>query len=174
MKGTVHRILIALLLLTVGGTAFALARGEVPVTARIPQMIVLELDANELVFDEVDFDYILGDAERTKTGVVATKQGAVTATVSGNVAYTLLISAPEEFFYGQRGGIIHISQLRWRLPPAYDGEAWEEITMERRPVKNGPAGVAEIIFDFQFTAFWENPAQIYAGEILLTVVPDCP
>ncbi len=52
---------------------------------------------------------------------MATKIEAVTATVSGNVPYTLLISAPEEFLYGQRGGLVHISQLRWRHSPAYDG-----------------------------------------------------
>jgi len=87
------------------------------VSAIVPQMIHLELDAGELVFEPEDFDYIMGTAERTKTGVVATKKRALLATVSGNVPYTLLISAPEEYFFGQRGGLIHISQLRWRLPP---------------------------------------------------------
>ncbi len=149
-------ILVVILLLTAGGqSVLAMARAHVPVTVTIPQMIILELDANELIFAETDFDYILGSASRIKTGgIMATKIEAVTATVSGNVPYTLLISAPEEFLYGQRGGLVHISQLRWRHSPAYDGgEVWEEITLERRPVQSGQAGVAEVAFDFGLQCF---------------------
>ncbi|MFY9494933.1 MAG: hypothetical protein WAQ48_04550 [Limnochordia bacterium] len=162
------------LLLLAGSAAHALDRANMSVSAIVPQMIHLELDAGELVFEHEDFDYIMGTAERTKTGVVATKKRALLATVSGNVPYTLLISAPEEYFFGQRGGLIHISQLRWRLPPDSDVEAWKEITLERRPVMSGPPGVAEVTFDFQLIATWENPAETYTGEILLTVVPDNP
>ncbi|HHY14648.1 MAG TPA: hypothetical protein GX521_01090 [Firmicutes bacterium] len=172
MRRYMSSILVVILLLTAGQSVLAMARAHVPVTVTIPQMIILELDANELIFAETDFDYILGSASRIKTGIMATKIEAVTATVSGNVPYTLLISAPEEFLYGQRGGLVHISQLRWRHSPAYDGGVWEEITLERRPVQSGRAGVAEVAFDFRLTVFWENPAQIYAGAILLTVVAD--
>ncbi len=62
-------ILVVILLLTAGGqSVLAMARAHVPVTVTIPQMIILELDANELIFAETDFDYILGSASRIKTG----------------------------------------------------------------------------------------------------------
>lgn len=172
MRRLLFGILVLSLILVVGGVVFANESAYIPVTARIPQMIIMELDATELVFNEEDFDFILGSAYLVKAGVVATKRRAVTATISGNVPYTLLISASEEYLTGIGGGVVHISQLRWRLPGLDDMEEWESITLERVPVKSGPPGTLEVELDFQFIAFWENTAQTYKGEILLTVIPD--
>lgn len=166
---------ILILTLILGGPGGVLAyydKADVPVTIRILPTIIMELDATELVFNEVDFDYLLGAAHLTRVGIVATKGRAVTATISGNVPYTLLISAPEEYLPGVYGGFIHISQLRWRLPGADDDHGWQSITLERVPVRSGPPGTITVPFDFQFMAYWENPAQTYTGQILLTVIPD--
>lgn len=173
MRGLLFGILVLSLILIAGGVVLANERAYIPVTARIPQMIIMELDATDLVFDEEDFDFILGSAYLTKAGVMATKKRVVTATISGNVPYTLLISAPEEYLVGASEGVIHVSQLKWRLSDSDDdGDGWQSITLERMPVKSGPPGTLEVEFDFQFIAFWENIAQIYKGEILLTVIPD--
>lgn len=134
-------------------------------------MIILFLDARELVFDEVDFDYVLGNADLTRVGVIATKNRAVMATILGNVPYTLFVSAPEEYYAGSNGGILHISQLRWRLSDHREAGGWESMSLERVPVQNGPPGTMDVEFDFQLTAYWENPAQVYGGQILFTVIP---
>ena len=165
-------LLALCIVLAFPGAVWALDSADVPVTAEIPQMIILELDATELVFEESDFDYVLGPAQLVKVGVVATKEHAVTATVSGNVPYTLSIAAMEEFLTGTHGGLIHISQLKWRLTDSDNPEQWEPLTLERVSVKSGPPGTMEVRFDFQLTAFWENRAQMYTGSILLTVIPE--
>lgn len=164
-------LLALCIVLAFPGAVWALDSADVPVTAKIPQMIILELDATELVFEESDFDYVLGAAQRVTVGVVATKEQAVVATVSGNVPYTLSISAPHEFLVGLNGGLIHVSQLKWRLSDSKDRDDWRPLTLERVPVRSGPPGTMEVRFDFRLTAFWENPAQSYMGEILLTVIP---
>lgn len=169
----VRAALLALcLVLAFPGAVWALDSADVPVTVKIPQMIILELDATELVFEEADFDYVLGPAQLVKVVVVATKEQAVTATVSGNVPYTLSIAALEEYLIGAYGGLIHISQLKWRLTDSDNPEHWEPLTLDRVPVKSGPPGTMEVRFDFQLTALWENPAQMYTGNILLTVIPE--
>ncbi|NLL48357.1 MAG: hypothetical protein GX249_07215 [Firmicutes bacterium] len=172
MRTVIAAILIVSLLVAGSGLVFASDRAEIPVTVKIPQMIMMKLDATELVFNEVDFDYLLGDAHLTKVGVVATRKRAVTATISGNVPYTLFVSAPEEYLIGARGGTIHISQLRWRLTDRSEEDDWESISLERVQVRGGPPGTMEVVFDFQLTAYWENPAQVYGGQILLTVIPE--
>ncbi len=172
MRTVISAILIFVLLLACAGVTCAEDRADIPVTGRIPQMIVMILDTRELVFDEVDFDYLLGTAHLTRVGVIATKKQAVKATISGNVYYTLSISAPEEYLTGTNGGFLHISQLRWRLPARRDANGWESISLERVPVQSGPPGTIEVRFDFQLTAYWDNPAQTYSGQILLTVIPD--
>ena len=172
MSRAISGLLTLCVLLAFPAMAYALDKADIPVTVKIPQMVLLELDATELVFGESDFDYVLGTAQLVKVGVVATKDQAVTATVSGNVPYVLSIAAPEEYLIGTNGGLIHISQLKWRLTGSDDPEYWEPLTLDRVPVKGGPPGTMEVKFDFQLTAFWENPAQVYTGEILLTVIPD--
>lgn len=172
MRTMILAILIACLILAGVGSVSAEERAYIPVMVRIPQMIIMKLDATELVFNEVDFDYVLGTAHLTKVGVIATKERAVTATIAGNVPYTLYVSAPEEYFVGASGGLIHISQLRWRLTDHSETDSWESVSLERVPVQSGPPGKMEVIFDFQMTAYWENPAQVYTGQILFTVIPD--
>ncbi len=172
MRTIVSGILILVLVLVGAGIVWADDRADIPVTVRIPQMIIMELDATELVFNEVDFDYLLGSAHLTRVGVIATKLGAVTATISGNIPYTLLISAPEEFLIGMNGGLLHVSQLKWRLTDPGEVNGWQSIVLERVPVASGSPGTIEVDFDFQLTAYWDNPAQVYRGEILLTVIPD--
>ncbi len=172
MRTTLSSILIFVLVMASAGIVCAEDRADVPVTVRIPQMIIMFLDARELIFNEVDFDYFLGTAHLTRVGVIATKKQAVTATISGNVHYTLSISSPEEYLIGSNGGSMHISQLRWRSLDPNNADGWESLSLERVPVQSGPPGTIEVKFDFQLTTSWENPAQIYRGEILLTVVPD--
>lgn len=164
-------LLVVCMILVHPAPVRAFDSADVPVTVRIPQMIVLEINATELIFEESDFDYVLGAAQRVTVGVVATKEQAVVATVSGNVPYTLSISAPHEFLVGLNGGLIHVSQLKWRLSDSKDRDDWRLLTLERVPVRSGPPGTMEVRFDFRLTAFWENPAQNYMGEILLTVIP---
>ena len=166
-------LLIALYVLSGYALASDLGNADVPVIVRIPQMIVMTLDANELVFEESDFDYHLGPARLVKSGVVATKNQAVTASISGNVPYSLLVSSSDEYLTGSDGGLIHISQLRWRLADEeVQEDNWQPITIERTPVTGGPPGTLTVEFDFQLIALWENPAQTYRGVILLTVIPD--
>jgi len=172
MRRLISGMVIFALILTSTRMVYAEDKAEIPVIVRIPQMIAMSLDTSELVFDEVDFDYVLGTAQFTRVGVIATKKQAVTATIWGNVHYTLSISAPDEYLTGANGGLLHISQLRWRLPDPDNANGWEPISLERVPVQNGPPGTQEVKFDFQLMAYWENPAQTYTGEILLTVVPD--
>ncbi|NMB02460.1 MAG: hypothetical protein GX971_13245 [Firmicutes bacterium] len=172
MKGFMIGFLALLLSLGIAGQVMAYGSADIPVIARIPQMIVLELDATELVFEESDFDYILGTAELTKVGVIATKERGVVATISGNVPYSLSISSLDEYLSGVDGGLIHISQLKWRLTEERDAKDWEALTIERVPVRGGPPGTLEVEFDFQFTAYWVDPAQVYRGAILLTVIPE--
>jgi hypothetical protein len=173
MRTVISAILIAFFILAGAGGVFAYDRADIPVTVRIPQMIIMKLDATELAFNEVDFDYVLGNAYLTKVGVIAMKKRAVTATIAGNVPYTLYVSAPEDYFAGDNGGMIHISQLRWRLADHSEADdRWKSISLERVPVQGGPPGKMEVLFDFQMDAYWENPAQIYRGQILFTVIPD--
>lgn len=172
MKKMIVGVLALCLIIGVAGQILAYDSTDIPVTARIPQMITLELDATELVFEETDFDYILGTAHLTKIGVIATKERGVIATISGNVPYSLSISALDEYLSGVDGGLIHISQLKWRLTDESATSDWEALTLERAPVRSGPPGTLEVEFDFQFTAYWVNPAQIYRGAILLTVIPE--
>lgn len=172
MKRLSLALLTFCLVLALPGAVWAFDPAEVPVAAIIPQIVVLELDTTELVFEEKDFDYVFGSAQRVKLGVVATKEKAVVATVSGNVPYTLSIAALGEYLQGNQGGLIHISQLRWRLTDSPDRDQWEPLTLERVPVKSGPPGTMEVRFDFQLIALWENPAQLYTGDIILTVIPD--
>lgn len=169
----------AVLVLTLIGAGVVQAQNQVqiPVIIHIPQIIIMTLDATELVFDKVDFDYVLGTARLTKVGVIATKREAVTVTIEGNVPYTLYISAPEEYLIGVSGDLLHIFQLTWGLSQREaDGQNEEEkmqaLTLERVPVQSGPPGKLEIKLDFQLTAYWENPAQTYTGDILFTVIPD--
>lgn len=107
----------AVLVLTLIGAGVVQAQNQVqiPVIIHIPQIIIMTLDATELVFDKVDFDYVLGTARLTKVGVIATKREAVTVTIEGNIPYTLYISAPEEYLFGANGDLLHISQLTWGL-----------------------------------------------------------
>ena len=172
MRTVISAILIAFLILAGAGSVYAGDRAYIPVTLRIPQMIIMKLDATELVFNEVDFDYVLDNAHLTKVGVIATKERAVTATMAGNVPYTLFVSAPDEYFAGSNGGMIHISQLRWRLADHSEDDSWESISLERVPVQDGGPGKMKVLFDFQMTAYWENPAQVYKGQILFTVIPN--
>ena len=64
----------AVLVLTLIGAGVVRAQNQVqiPVIIHIPQIIIMSLDATELVFDKVDFDYGLGTARLTKVGVIAT------------------------------------------------------------------------------------------------------
>lgn len=171
MQRVIWASLVILLMAAGCGAAQVLDQAEVPVTVRIPQMIILELNATELVFDESDFDYVFGDPKLLRVGVLVTKERAVTATISGNIPYTLVISAPEGFLFGANGDLLHVSQLQWRLSHSEPDEPWNELTVDRVAVLNGQPGRQEVDFDFLFTAFWENPAQVYRGEILFTVIP---
>ncbi len=172
MRTVISSVLIFALVLGGAGVVWASDQADIPVTLRIPQMIIMKLDATELVFKEVDFDYLLGAANLTRVGVIASKKRAVSATIRANIPYTLFVSAPEEYFLGVSGGELHISQLKWRLSDPADANMWESITLERVPVQSGQPGTMKVPFDFQLTAYWENPAQTYRGEILLTVIPD--
>lgn len=165
-------IITLVLILAVTSQISAFGSVDIPVTVKIPQMIMLELDATELVFEEPDFDYILGTAELTKVGVMATKERGVTATVSGNVPFSLSISALDEFLTGRESGWIPISQLKWRLSDDEDANEWVELSMDRMRVTGGPPGTMEVEFDFQITAYWVSPAEVYRGAILLTVIPE--
>jgi hypothetical protein len=109
MRRLISGMVIFALILTSTRMVYAEDKAEIPVIVRIPQMIAMSLDTSELVFDEVDFDYVLGTAQFTRVGVIATKKQAVTATIWGNVHYTLSISAPEEYLTGANGGLLHIS-----------------------------------------------------------------
>jgi len=169
----------AVLVLTLIGAGVVQAQNQVqiPVIIHIPQIIIMTLDATELVFDKVDFDYVLGTARLTKVGVIATKREAVTVTIEGNIPYTWYISAPEEYLFGANGDLLHISQLTWGLSRGEadgqgEGGEMRALTLERVPVQSGPPGKLEIKLDFQLTAYWENPAQTYTGDILFTVIPD--
>lgn len=60
MRTMILAILTACLILAGVGSVSAEERAYIPVMVRIPQMIIMKLDATELVFNEVDFDYVLG------------------------------------------------------------------------------------------------------------------
>ncbi len=158
------------------GLAQELAQVRLPVIVEVPQLVILEVNRDEIVFAASDFQDP-EQAEVTDEGITVTKRQALNVQAFGNLGYQILISTLAGAYGGLQGGggVLPTSQLQWRVSQGDDGDnGWSPLPIEgdRAPVmeRRTPGRLA---FDLDFRLFvtWEDSPDNYEGTILFTVVP---
>ncbi len=163
-------IVVSLLLVTAvvsAGSPETLATANLEVKANIPAMIVIDLDAEELVFTNEMILAAMADEEDGQFYV--DHDTPLTVNVKGNIGYHLEISAEgEDLLDGAQG--IPMDRLSWRHEQELSS-SWTDLSIEDELVltQNTAGTIKQYELDFRLLVDITDPIGEYEGTLVFTL-----